>query len=285
MLLVTSLNVLYDYTPEIDRAVSRLAAAGFDGIDFNGCDMMKPWRGPVGDDCLAQLVAAGERHGLRFTQAHGPMFDYWGAQAADDLADTYRCLEWCGRLGVPWMVMHPGTIAGGYGPEHRQHTLEANLAFFRQFVPAMEKHGVGIAIENLADGFRAGRMYGAVPSELIELCDALDHELFGLCWDTGHALLQGLPQAEAIGSLGSRLKVLHVQDNDGKADHHLLPYHGKIDWNSVVAGLKAADYQGNWTYEVHNAVRILPDELRDASLSLAVAIGRHFIGRLVPTPV
>ncbi|NUP98681.1 MAG: sugar phosphate isomerase/epimerase [Armatimonadetes bacterium] len=285
MRLVTSLNVLYDYTTEIDRAVSRLAAAGFDAIDFNGCDMMKPWRGPLGDDCLNQLQAAGQRHGLPFTQAHGPMFNYWGEQAAEDLADTFRCLEWCGQLGIPWMVMHPGTITGGYGPAHREQTLEANLAFFRQFVPVMETHGVGIAIENMADGFRAGRMYGAVPAELVELCDALDHELFGLCWDTGHAFLQGLPQREAIGSLGQRLKVIHVQDNDGKMDHHLLPYHGKIDWQTVVDGLKEAGYRGNWTYEVHAAVRFYPDELRDAALKLATAIGRHFLARLTPAPV
>jgi len=115
-----------------------------------------------------------------------------------------------------------------------------------------------------------------VPGELTKLCDALDHELFGLCWDTGHAMLQCLDQQAALSSLGSRLKVLHIQDNDGKSDAHILPFHGKVKWDDVVAGLQGAGYQGAWTYETHNAVRTLPDPLRDDALRLAVAIGRHF---------
>lgn len=276
MNVATSLNVLYDYTADIPRAVARLAAAGFDALDFNGCDMMQLWRGPAGEDHIEQLRAAAAEHGLPFVQAHGPMYAYWGEKAAEGLADTFRCLDWCGRLGVPWMVMHPGTIPGGYDPAHHDATLEANLAYFRQFIPAMEEHGVGIAIENLSDAFYNHRCFGAVPAELIELRDALDHELFGLCWDTGHAFLQKLPQTTAIGSLGDRLKVLHVQDNDGKSDHHLLPFHGKIVWDEVVAGLKQAGFAGTWTYEVHAAVRFLPDELRDHALNLAVAVGRWF---------
>lgn len=275
MLVATSMNVLYDYTGEIERAVERLAAAGFDAIDFNGCDMMRPWEGPAGEYYLERLASAAERHRLPFVQAHGPMFAYWGDGAEVGIADTERCLVWCGRLELPWMVMHPGTLPGGWDKAHRQRIFEANLAFFRRFLPLMEEHRVGIAIENTSDAFN-GRAFGSTPDDLCELCDALDHELVGLCWDTGHALLQKLPQREAIGSLGQRLKVLHVQDNDGRADHHLLPYTGQIKWDEVVAGLKDAGYRGAWTYETHNAVRHLPDPLRDSALRLMVDIGRHF---------
>ena len=279
MQLATSLNVLYDYTPDIASAVVRIAAAGFDALDFNGCDMMVPWRGPVGDDNLKQLKAAAEQHGLPFVQAHGPMYDYFGDQADEHLADTFRCLEWCGDLGLPWMVMHPHRLAGPHTGAHWERCMEVNLEYFRQFIPAMERLGVGIAIENLSDVFSPGRSFGSVPGEISKLCDALDHELFGLCWDTGHALLQCLDQQASLTDLGSRLKVIHVQDNDGKSDQHLLPYHGKVKWDDVVAGLKAGGYRGAWTYETHNAVRTLPDHLRDDALNLAVAIGRHFTGQ------
>jgi len=276
MQLATSLNVLYDYTPDIEAAVARIAAAGFDALDFNGCDMMVPWRGPGGDEHLNKLKAAADRHGLPFVQAHGPMYDYFGEDAEAHLADTFRCMEWCSRLGLPWMVMHPYRLPGAHSNEHWQRCMEVNLDYFRQFIPAMERLGVGIAIENLSDFFSPGRSFGSVPGEIAKLCDALDHELFGLCWDTGHAFLQCLDQKEALSSLGSRLKVLHIQDNDGKSDAHLLPYHGKVKWDDVVAGLKGAGYQGAWTYETHNAVRTLPDPLRDDALRLAVTIGRHF---------
>ncbi len=276
MWVATSMNVLYDYTDDVERAVRRLAEAGFEALDFNGCDMMQLWRGPLGDELVDRIKVAADQHGLPFVQSHGPMFDYWGEKAEENIADTFRCIDWCGRLGVPWMVMHPAAIAGGYDRAHHQATLAANLKFLGQFLPALERHGVGLAIENTADGFGGIRRFGAVPEDLCELCDAFDHELVGLCWDTGHAFLQKLPQREAIGSLGSRLKVLHVQDNDGKSDHHLLPFNGKIDWNEVVLGLKQAGFAGHWTFETHAAVRFLPDPLRDAALRLAAGIGKHF---------
>ncbi|MBI2301130.1 MAG: sugar phosphate isomerase/epimerase [Armatimonadetes bacterium] len=276
--MATSLNVLYDYTSDIPRAVRRLKAAGFDALDFNGCDMLSLWQGGEGERNLELLAGAAEEHGLPWVQAHGPMFEFWGENAVWGIADTRRCLRWCGRLGVPWMVMHPGHRPGAFDAAHRQRVIEANLEFDRQFIPLMEEHRVGIAIENLADAFH-GRRFGSVPEDLLELHTALDHELFGFCWDTGHAFLQGLPQRESIASLGSRLKVLHVQDNDGKGDDHLLPYTRGVAWDEVVAGLQDAGYQGAWTYEIHNAVRHLPDGCRDDALRLAVTVGRHFTGQ------
>lgn len=280
MFCATSLNVLFDYTDDIPRAVSRLKRAGFEALDFNGCDMTKPWAGPDGDRHLETLAAAAEAAGLPFVQAHGPMFDYFGEQSAAGVAETHRCLAWCGRLGVPWMVMHPYPVPGGFDGEHRRRCLEVNRNFLHQFLPDMERYGVGMAIENLSDHFGAGRRFGSVPEDLLELHQALDHELFGLCWDTGHALLQQLPQAESIASLGARLKVLHIQDNSGKRDDHILPFCGTVDWDQVVTGLRGAGYAGHFTFEVHNAVRRLPDELRDDALRLTANIGHWFVGRL-----
>ncbi|MCC7493547.1 MAG: sugar phosphate isomerase/epimerase [Fimbriimonadaceae bacterium] len=279
MLLATSLNVLYDYTADIDRAVRRLHAARFDALDFNGCDMLPLWRGAAGELHLERLRAAAEAVGLPFVQAHGPMFGYFGDRAAEGVADTLRCIDWCGRLRVPWMVMHPANLPCAGGPEVRQAVLERNVSFLSQFIPALEQHGVGMALENLADTFGGQRTFGSVPEDLIDLCDALDHELVGLCWDTGHAFLQKLPQTSSLRALGSRLKAIHVQDNDGRADLHILPYHGQVNWDEVLAGLRAAGYQGAFTYEVHNAVRHHPDTLRDEALRLAVATGRHLVAR------
>ncbi len=276
MKIATSMSVLWDYSDDIDRAVARLAAGGLEALDLDGFDTMKAWRGPLGDEQVARLRAASDRHGLPFVQAHGPMYDYYGPDAEEHLADTFRCIEWCGLLGVPWMVMHAYMPEGVDSPAHRQHCLDINLEYFRQFFPALEKHQVGIAIENSSDFWGRKRRYSSVSGDLITLCDALDHELIGLCWDTGHAQLQKLDQEAAISSMGARLKAIHVQDNDGLSDAHILPFHGKIDWNAVVAGLKGAGYQGPWTFEVGNAIRPLPDPLRDDAIRLMGSIGRHF---------
>ena len=57
-----------------------------------------------------------------------------------------------------------------------------------------------------------------------EMNDKYGAEVMGFCFDTGHANLVGIKFQEFIQTLGSRLKVLHVHDNDGMADLHQVPF-------------------------------------------------------------
>ncbi|MDQ3813447.1 MAG: sugar phosphate isomerase/epimerase, partial [Armatimonadota bacterium] len=114
--------------------------------------------------------------------------------------------------------------------------------------------------------------------ELITLVDAFAHPLIGVCWDAGHAQIQGVAQGAALRALGQRLKATHIQDNDGRADQHLLPYYGRVNWGEIVGALRAIEFAGDFTYEVHNSIRPLPDELRDDALRFAVRVGRQILG-------
>jgi sugar phosphate isomerase/epimerase len=101
--------------------------------------------------------------------------------------------------------------------------------------------------------------------------------LFGACWDTGHGHRQGLRQAHSIRMLGDWLKSLHIQDNNGLHDQHLLPYQGTIDWNEVVGALREVGYAGDFTYEAHNSVRTLPDGMRDSALQYAYTTAKFVL--------
>jgi L-ribulose-5-phosphate 3-epimerase len=286
MELATSLNVLYEDNLEPGPAVRRCVAAGFRALDCNYCDYQKALLGQTWEQEEAwaeRLRAAAEDAGAHFVQMHGPMFDKFGAGAEHDaLMDLCeRSLRTARILGVPWVVLEPETSAGPFDAAQRRRHLERNAAFVRRLLPVAERGGVGIALENLPDsGARsrgARRWYGAVPEELTELVDTLDHPLVGLCWDTGHAQLQGLDQGQALRTIGSRLHALHVQDNDGVSDQHLLPFHGAVDWPAIMAALRAVAYPGAFTYEVHRAIRVLPDALRDAGLRYAYAVGQYLL--------
>jgi sugar phosphate isomerase/epimerase len=147
----------------------------------------------------------------------------------------------------------------------------------------MEQTGVGIAMENMFDRERtkAGaprRSYCSDPYELLELIDTLNHPLVGACWDTGHAHRQGLDQS-VIREFGKRLKALHVQDNNGLQDQHLLPYQGNIDWKAVTGALAAIGYEGDFTYEAHMSIRKLPEELRDVGLKYSADLARYLVNQ------
>ncbi|MDP6505490.1 MAG: TIM barrel protein, partial [Planctomycetota bacterium] len=116
-------------------------------------------------------------------------------------------------------------------------------------------------------------------AELRELVDGFQSSRVGVCWDTGHAHMQGLEQGGELRTLGERLKMLHIQDNNGKTDQHLLPFMGTVDWKDIMDALYDINYAGDFTYEVHNAIRHLPDTLKDPMMEYAVALGKTLIDR------
>lgn len=101
----------------------------------------------------------------------------------------------------------------------------------------------------------------------IALIDELNDPLIGACWDTGHgnrpkfmnAGKDPSPESDSIDQyqnlvrLGKRLKALHVHDNNCFEDDHLIPYHGKICWDRVIAALDEIEYEQFFTFEAHNA--------------------------------
>ena len=57
------------------------------------------------------------------------------------------------------------------------------------------------------------------------------------------------PQAGVVQLLGDELRVLHVHDNRGDGDLHLLPYFGEINWQDFADALKETGFDGVFSYE------------------------------------
>jgi len=76
-------------------------------------------------------------------------------------------------------------------------------------------------------------------------------KLFVACLDTGHALLTGGGDpCDMVDTLGARLKLLHVHDNDGKRDRHQVPFTGIIDWDRFAKALVKNAYNGILSLEI-----------------------------------
>jgi len=69
-----------------------------------------------------------------------------------------------------------------------------------------------------------------------------------VCCDVNH-LLKDTPQS-ALLRLEGRVKHLHISDNDGLDERHLLPGDGVIEWNKVIAALEKIGYDEVFNYEV-----------------------------------
>jgi sugar phosphate isomerase/epimerase len=80
----------------------------------------------------------------------------------------------------------------------------------------------------------------------------IDSPNVGVVIDTGHRNLSGDPAA-TLRAVGPHLITLHLHDNHGEADEHLLPGLGAIDWSDVMQALRDIDYGGQFMYEIGHA--------------------------------
>ena len=73
----------------------------------------------------------------------------------------------------------------------------------------------------------------------------------GFCYDSGHHNCR-TPDEDLLEKYGSRLMALHLHDNDGSGDWHLLPFDGNIDWAKTMRNIAAAGYTGAVSLEASN---------------------------------
>ncbi len=169
------------------------------------------------------------------------------ARRQEELEELKRWLDLFAALGIRAAVLHPGGPNCLQGEEPSQAVLDANVESLAQLTRHTGDGPPTICLEN---GPNAGR--------LLALIEAVGGEGLGICFDTGHlGLLRakdpgaGQTERDFIVQAGRHLKALHIADNDGSGDQHLLPYEGGIvDWRSVMQGLKEIAYDGPFNFEV-----------------------------------
>ena len=71
----------------------------------------------------------------------------------------------------------------------------------------------------------------------------------GFCLDIGHSLIEKYDPAEVISENIDILKYLHVHDNKGKHDSHLVPGEGLAPWSRIFAALLKTRYSGIFMFE------------------------------------
>ena len=76
-----------------------------------------------------------------------------------------------------------------------------------------------------------------------------------ICWDIGHANVQGQNQYDDILAMGDELKALHIQDNYGNSDSHIMPLAGTTNFDKVIRGLLKIGYKGDFTFEACSTLR------------------------------
>lgn len=249
MKLATTTGDFGGYTNSQIEALRYVRQAGFLYADYSFGMDYKHRNGVYSKDYPAYFEAvnaAAQEIGIKLIQAHSPLGTPLIDPDGSFLADTIRCVDACGAWGIPNLVVHSG-YANGLSVEQ---TFAANKAFYAPILQRAEKYGVNILVENFNKMHVEGLYWIDNATDLRELIDYIDHPLLHAVWDAGHANLQEMPQDEELRLLGNHVRALHIQDNRGDWDSHLLPFLGSMSMDALMHGLQDIGYQGYFTFEV-----------------------------------
>ncbi len=282
-------NIKYPLTSVPDF----LADAGFDGADLS-LELIAGLEEFDNDDGWKSVVYRfGNRaaaRGLSLPVCHLPFYmpDPDNAPAMMNFKRTLHSgIRAAAMLSIPDAVIHP--IVRHSSRRCRAEWLSENRAFLSPLREMAGRMGVNLCIENMV-----GRPYTDAPGEAVFGCRASDiMELAatldtGVCWDFGHANLSGLCQSAEMEALRGRLRAVHIHDNDGIHDAHLIPGDhptpGSVDWDDAAEGLRLSDFlaTGNRCLDMELKTSNLPDDrqIRLTHASRTVEAAKVFAGKL-----
>jgi protein FrlC len=84
-------------------------------------------------------------------------------------------------------------------------------------------------------------------------------ERLGICLDTGHAHLNHEDLAQIVRDLRGVPLHIHIDDNRGDSDAHLMPGEGRIDYKPFVRALREMSYPGFVSAELGFQYTLEPD--------------------------
>ncbi len=192
-----------------------------------------------------EFKAFAAQHGVTFPQGH-----LWLKIAlCDGKDDTIPKLKkWINlfeAIGIERMVLHCDDM--GIPTEDNRvskKVLDANVAALRQLIPFLQGKKIYICLENLRTAF-------VYAEDLLYIIEQLNDGHFAVCLDTGHLNLTVKNHRDFIRKCGSKLKALHIADNEGYTDQHIMPYgRGTVDFAEVMKGLDEIGYDGVMNYEI-----------------------------------
>ncbi len=159
--------------------------------------------------------------------------------AMDYLKETLTISE---DLGMNMVSFHPGhqSPSGVYAPDK---VLKTNSMSIREIAKFASNLNLKLALENMP--IKTWTL-GNTASEILEMIRGTN---CGICFDVGHAFIQN--EVEQFLGYMDKIFNVHLHDNMGRRDEHLVLGEGKIEFPSLIEKLKN-NYPGNIIIESNN---------------------------------
>ncbi len=268
-----------DLSPE--AMVDEFVKAGYSCTEFSdehGAVLLERAAGiPNGAEKIGtEMKKYADERGFSFPQGH--LYLKVDLCADDAVEIMLPWLDLFVAMDIRAGVLHTSCKRDDFSPEQRFERWVQVLTKLSDHLRGTE---MSIALEN-AGGYN----YSA--ESLLALIDAVGSDHLGICLDTGHLNLSRsgkaphygkveYTQSEFIRRAGERLIALHIADNDGTYDQHMMPFgRGNVNFTDVMRGLREVNYSHLFNLEIPGE-RSAPIELRHAKLAYIHEMCRYLL--------
>jgi sugar phosphate isomerase/epimerase len=219
---------------------------GFHGVEI-ACEYP---RGPLdySHEAILQIANLAQKYGVPL-QVHAP---YHNVRLADinprireaSVQSVKDAIDFANRINAKMVTMHLGNIAKIPLDDFSTRIHKALLDSMITLIEYAEAHEVTIAIENVPSMKSAWEeAVGKKAEELIDIIKEIKAKNIGVTFDVGHANTVGDP-AEFATKIAPYVVNIHLHDNDGSTDQHLVIGEGKIDFLRILSIFKKSGYSG-----------------------------------------
>lgn len=248
------------------KALELAAMAGFDAVDLDVQCYGKGVLPNVYDmpeeefrTYFQDLKAYADALGIKINQTHNLVDAFTPDEEYNRRLALIakRGIEATAIVGAKYTIFHCiSTFQWGYGvPDDVMHAQ--NQRMYEEFIPYAEQNGVNITLESFGRvtvGGVKGFDHYADPVKMLGELEMMPTQNKAFCVDSGHAHAAvggGYPEiSDHIRMFKDYVKVLHLHDNNGESDQHLLPGQGTIRWKELFAALQEIGYDGYYNYEL-----------------------------------
>ncbi len=231
----------YTHQPLSPSLVGEIARSGISSIEifcapqhfsYRSAEAVRELAGVLGDHRLEVLalhspterdLAPGRESGVPIS-----ICDTERIRRLDAVDEVKRALEVAERIPFRFLVQHMGHGRQMADPKK----YEAAFSSFEHLCVFAKQRGVTIALENTPDELGA-------PASLQQFLKETHLHDLRLCFDVGHGHLDGMLEA-GFEVMRERAAMVHIHDNHGEKDEHLLPYEGTIDWDAALGAVATA---------------------------------------------
>jgi sugar phosphate isomerase/epimerase len=229
--------------------VLQIGAHGFDRMELAATRSHVDYHsGPAIADVQQWMAEAG----IELDSVHAPVAEQFDgvrwtrtfSLASPDKSERERAvqevetaLQIARRVPFRVLILHLGW------PRPAENSRDAARRSVDAVCSAAEPLGVTVALEVLQNELSR-------PASLAHFVEeALDTDHARICLDCGHAHIDG-DLVDAIETVSEHLAAVHVHDNRGRNDDHLVPFEGTIDWPGALTEVQKVGYDGTLMFEL-----------------------------------